>query len=137
MFSKKILISTLAVFATTMIYGFIVFGMLMADFYMANQGGLSLRPQGQELMEWLTIAELIIAFAFVSIWQHGVKGEGVKEGLRYGFFMGLFWAPVEMMNYAFMPMPQNLMIAGFMLDIIMFMVAGAVLAIVWAKMKAS
>ena len=133
MFSKRIIVSTFAVFVTMMAFGFVVFGLLLQDFYAANQGGLSLRPQGEELMGWLAAAELIMAYAFVWIWAHGAKNAGVNEGMRFGFFMGLFWASVELMNYAFMPMQMNLMIIGFVLDIVMFMCAGAVLSIVWSK----
>lgn len=135
MFSKKMIVSTLAVFATMMIFGVIVFGTLLADFYAANQGGLSLRPQGEELMGWLAAAEFIMAYAFVWIWAHDAKNSGINEGLRFGFFMGLFWATAEIMNYAFMPMQTNLMIVGFTLDIVMFMCAGAVLSVVWPKIK--
>lgn len=135
MLNKKTLICTIAVFATTMIFGFVVFGMLMADFYAANQGDLTFRPAGEEVMGALTLAEVIIAYAFVWIWGHGVKGEGIKEGLRFGFYMGLFWASVELMNYAFLPMPMNVVIIGFILDIVMFMLAGAVLSVVWGKME--
>ena len=134
MFSRKILISTLAVFATTMTFGFIVFGILLQDFFIANTGDMVVLPQGEERMEWLTIAELILAYAFVWIWQHGVKDGGTSEGLRFGFFMGLFWATVEMFNYAFLPMGMTLMFVGFVLDIVMFMLAGAVLSMVWAKL---
>ena len=133
MFSKRILVSTLAVFVTMMVFGFVVFGLLLHEFYTANQGGLSLRPQGEELMGWLAAAELIMAYAFVWIWAHDANRGGVNEGLRFGFFMGLFWATVEMMNYAFMPMQMNVMIIGFILDIVMFMCAGAVLSAVWSK----
>lgn len=135
MFSKRMIVSTLAVFVTMMTFGFVVFGLLLHEFYAANQGGLSLRPQGEELMGWLTAAELIMAYAFVWIWAHDANKGGVNEGLRFGCFMGLFWATVEMMNYAFMPMQMNVMIMGFILDIVMFMCAGAVLSVVWSKIE--
>ncbi len=135
MLSKRMIVSTLAVFATMMIFGVIVFGILLQDFYTANQGGLSLRPQGEELMGWLAAAELIMAYAFVWIWSHDAKNADVNEGLRFGFFMGLFWATAEILNYAFMPMQMNVMIIGFTLDIVMFMCAGAVLSVVWSRIK--
>jgi hypothetical protein len=134
MFNKRIMVSTLAVFATMMVFGIIVFGTLLRDFYAANMGDLAVRPEGEELMGWLVGAQLIMSYAFVWIWGHGVKGGGMNEGLRFGFFMGLFWATVEMMNYAFMPMHMNVMIVGFILDIVMFILAGVVLSTIWGKM---
>lgn len=134
MFNKQMILSTLAVAVTTMVYGFLVFGIAMSDFYMANQGDMVFRPEGTELMEWMTLAQILIAFGFVWVWSHDVKGEGLMEGARFGFFMGLFWGGVEMINYALMPMPMNVMLIGYVLDIIMFMVAGGVLALVWPKL---
>jgi len=134
MLDKKIIVSTLAVFATLMIYGALVFGILLADFYVAHQGDLVIRPAGEELMGWLAAGQLIMAFAFVWIWKHAITGNGLKEGLRYGFFMGLFWAPFELINYAFLPIKTNVMIIGFTLDIVMLMLAGAVLSLIWKTM---
>ena len=48
--------------------------------------------------------------------------------------MGLFWGGVEMINYALMPMEFNVMVAGYIADIGMFMIAGGVLAFVWPKL---
>lgn len=134
MFSKRIMVSTLAVFITMMVFGFVVFGVLLGDFYAANQGDLAVRPEGEVLMGWLAVAELIMSYTFVLIWSHDAQDKGVNEGIRFGFFMGLFWASVEIMNYAFMPMQMNVMIIGFILDLVMFMLAGAVLSVVWKKM---
>lgn len=136
MLNKKMIVSTLTVFATMMIFGAVVFGMLLDEFYSANIGDLTVRPHGEELMGWLTIAELIMSYSFVWIWGHGVEGKGMNEGLRFGFFMGLFWASAEIMSYAFMPMQMNVMIMGFVLDLIMFMLAGVILSMVWEKMTA-
>ncbi len=135
MFNKKIIVSTLAVFATLMAFGVIVFGILMEDFYLANQSGLSLRAPGDELMGVLAFGELIMAYAFVWIGSHHIGGSGASEGMRFGFFMGLFWATVEILNYAFMPMQMNLMLVGFILDVVMFTLAGAVLSLVWNAMS--
>lgn len=134
MFNKQMIISTIAVAVTTMVYGFVVFANLMTDFYMANAGGVVVRPAGTELMEWMSLAQVLIAYGFVWVWSHDVKNEGLMEGVRFGFFMGLFWGGVEMINYALMPMVFNVMVVGYILDIVMFMVAGGVLAMVWPKL---
>ena len=134
MFNKNILISTIVVFVTMMVFGFLVFGMALQDFYMANIGDIVIRKEGEELMEWLVIAQLIMAYAVVWIWSHDVKGEGLMEGLRFGFFIGLFLGATEMIFYAFMPGSQSIMIVNFLADVVMMMVAGAVLSMVWGML---
>lgn len=130
---KQFLISWVAVFLTTMIFGYVVFGVLMADFWAdpANTGDVVVRPEGSELMEWVAIANLIFAYVFVRVWRHGYEGTGIGEGVRYGLMMGVFWGTFEMINYAFMPVPMNTMMIGFAGDVAMFVVAGIVLAKVY------
>ena len=134
MLNRKMIVGTLTVFATLMVFGVIVFGILMQDFYLANQGDLVVRPQGEELMGTLAIGELIMSYAFVWIWKHDVKDDTINQGLRFGFFMGLFWSTAEILNYAFLPMELNVMVVGFILDVLMFMLAGVALSVVWSKM---
>ena len=137
MFNKNIIVGTIAVFITTMVFGFLVFGMALENFYMENIGDVVVRPQGEELMEWLAIAQLIMAYAFVWIWSQAVNGSGMMEGVRYGLFVGLFLGATEMIFYAFMPMAKNVMFVNFAGDVVMMIVAGIVLSLVWSMLSKS
>lgn len=135
MFNKKIIVSTVSVFVTMMAYGFLVYGLALDNFYKEYAGNLAIRAEGEELMHWLAVGQLLMAYGFVWVWHHGVKGTGIAEGLRFGFAMGIFWGGVEMINYAFMPMDLIAMVVSYVADIAMMMVAGVVLSIVWGKLS--
>ena len=91
MFNKQIILSTLAVAVTTMVYGFIVFAMLLTDFYMANPGGVVIRPEGTELMEWMSLAQVLIAYGFVWVWSNHVQGDVKIKALWKVFGSGASW----------------------------------------------
>ncbi len=134
MFSKKIVVSWLVVFISMMVYGFLVFGMALDDFYKEYASNLSMRPEGEEAMHWLALGQLIMAYAFVRIWQYAATEQGIKCGLQYGFFMGIFWAGCELIMAAFMPFATIVMVAGFVGDVLMMIFAGFMLEQVWKKM---
>lgn len=135
MFSKQMIISWIVVFISMMFYGFIVFGIALDSFYTEHTANLTFRVKGEELMQWLALGQLIMAYAFVWIWSHAVSGKGIKEGLRFGFFMGIFWAGVEMIQFAFVPMEPILMWVGYVADVVMMMFSGVVLSFVWKKIS--
>lgn len=134
MLNKKSIISIIAVFITMMVYGFAVFGVALESFYNVHAANLPQREEGQELMHFLALAQILMSIAFVWVWKHDAKGEGIMEGLRFGFFMGLFWGGTEMIMYSFMPMETITMVVNYAADIVMMMVAGAVLSLVWQKL---
>ncbi|MDH5434012.1 MAG: hypothetical protein OEY19_08700, partial [Gammaproteobacteria bacterium] len=125
----------IVVFISMMLFGFLVFGMALEGFYTEHASNITVRPVGEEPMHWLAVGQLIMAYAFVWIWSHAVESKGITEGVRFGFFMGLFWAGTEMIQYTFIPMAQVVMWVGYFGDIIMMMLAGAMLSLVWPKLN--
>ena len=135
MLNKKSIISILVVFATMMVYGIVVYGVALDGFFQEHAANLPQREEGQELMHFLALAQILMSIAFVWVWKHDAKGEGMMEGLRFGFFMGLFWGGTEMIMYSFMPMETIVMVVNYLADIVMMMASGVVLSLVWGKMS--
>jgi hypothetical protein len=130
---RQFLFSWVAVFLTTMIFGYLVFGLAMNDYYAdpATAGGMAYFAEGEERLEWLMIANLVWAYLMVRIWRHGYEGTGIGEGVRFGLLLGTFYSTAEMVTASFAPVPINTMIVTIVVDIAMFVVAGIVLAKVY------
>ena len=130
MLNKQFWLSLVAAFLTLSVYGFVVWGLLLPASFFAAMGG-DWRPEGEELMAWIVIADVVKAFALVWIFGFGFEDKGIAEGLRFGFFTGLLFASPQLIMYAVRPESLSIAAGAFAIDLVSFLLAGAVLAIVY------
>ena len=135
MLSKRFTFSTIAVFATLSIYGFLVWGVLLSDAMYAEMGGIW-RAEGEELMAWIFIAYALMAYVMVRIWKHGQEDKGSAEGFRYGLLTGVLFGSAELISYAVQPITLKGALMAFGIDVVMFIIAGMVLSFVYKAVGA-
>ena len=131
MLSKQFTLSWIATFIATMAYGFVVYGVLLSDFYLANSGDVVMRPEGTEEMQWMIFGNILMAYALVRIFAHGYENKGIGEAVRFGAIVGVLWGAVEFINYAIMPGTIIGMWVGFFANIGMFVFASIILSKVY------
>jgi hypothetical protein len=86
--------------------------------------------QGNMWIIWVT--GLVSSVLFVYIFIQGYEGKGVKEGLRYGFLVGVFVSlPAAYNLFAVLPIPNRMAMQWFLLGTISYMFMGAMAAIVY------
>lgn len=75
------------------------------------------------------------SFFFAFIFSKGYEGKGSIEGVRYGFYIGV-WMSMGMAygTYAMIAIPYSLAVKWFLTGILQYMIAGWVLAIVFARL---
>ena len=86
---------------------------------------------------WL--ATLFVSFILVYIYHRGYEGKGsaVAEGLRFGFWIGLFTAvPMAVWTYIVMPVPFAIAFWWFAIAMIDMLVAGALVGAIYKKKTA-
>ena len=135
MLDKRILISTIAVFATFAVYGFLTWGVLLADI-MHHEMGNVWRPEDAIEMPWIFIAYIVMAYPMVLIWKYGQEDKGVAEGVRYGLMAGALVGATRFIAYAVQPITLKGALMAFGIDLVMFVVAGVVLSIVYKALGA-
>ena len=126
---KKFLLTFIVVFVVSMILGFITHGWALMDEYNAT-GIYRTEEAQQDLMMWMLLAHVIMAFAFVKLYAGGREDKPwLGQGLRFGFYFGLFAAVgIYMIFYVVLPMPEMLAFRQAAYDLINMMVLGAVTA---------
>ncbi|MHA1543841.1 MAG: hypothetical protein ACTSU8_01755 [Alphaproteobacteria bacterium] len=132
MFNKRILISTIAVFVTFSVYGWLVWGVLLSEALYAEMGGIW-RAEGEEQMAWIFIAYALMAYVMAWIWKYGNEDKGVGEGVRYGLMLGALFGSAELIAYAVQPITMKGALMAFGIDVVMFVIAGIVLSVVYKK----
>jgi hypothetical protein len=128
--NKKVLLGFVAVFVTLEILDFLIHSVLLGPTY-ASLASLW-RPDMKEKMWIMHLVMLIGSFFFAFIFSKGYENKGIGEGLRYGFYIG-FWMSTGMAygTYSMIAIPYSLAVQWFIYGVIEYVIAGAVLALVF------
>lgn len=131
--NKKFLIAWLVIFIAWMAAGFLVHGTLLHDDYMQLPNLFRSDEQSMPYFHLMIIAHVLMAGAFVWIYSRGVEAKPwLAQGLRFGLAVALLaCVPIYMIYYVVQPMPGMLVVKQIVLDSIVLLVLGAVVAFLY------
>jgi len=132
--NKKVLPGALAVFVTVVVLDSFVNMFLLTPEYETTK---HLWRATQDInMALLIVCYAIQAFFFAFIFSKGYEGKGVAEGLRFGLYVSLLMVlPFAYMSYATMLIPYMLSLKYFLFGTMTWVIAGAVVALVFGKYR--
>jgi hypothetical protein len=129
--NKKFLISWVVIFVVWMVGSFVVHGLLLGADYASAQPHL-MRPEAeqQNLIHWMLLAHVIMAGAFVWIYQRGNEDKPwVQQGIRFGVAVALLAAvPIYMIYYVVQPTPVTIVVKQIIFDSVVIVILGMVVA---------
>ena len=127
--NKNLLVSWVVIFVLWMAGGILVHGILLGPDYMA-MGTMRPEAEQQSLMGLMLLAHLILAGAFVWIYARGVENKPwLGQGLRFGFAVACLGViPTYLIYYVVQPTPGAVAVKQIVLDTIVTVVLGAVVA---------
>ena len=129
--NKKFLVAWLLLFALYMAGGMLVHGVILGNDYMAT-GMMRPEAEAQKLMHWMILAHVLMAGAFTWIYVRGVENKPwLGQGLRYGLAVAVLFVPIYMIYYVVQPTPGALAAKQIVLDTILTLVLGAVVAFLY------
>lgn len=133
--NKKVWVGFVAVFVVTQILDYIV-NMVILDSVYKSVAQLW-RPEAEMKIWIFVVVGLFFSFFFTLIFSKGYEGKGIMEGVRYGLYVGLMVAlPWAYGSYAMMPIPYSLALQWFLYGTVEYIIAGIVLALIFAKKEA-
>lgn len=128
--NKKVLLGCVAVFITLEVLDFLIHGVLLASAYTSLTS--LWRPDMDSKMWIMWVVTLIGSFFFSFIFSKGYEKKGLAEGLRYGFYIGVWMsAGFAYGTYSMIAIPYSLALQWFIYGVIEYMIAGVVLALVF------
>ena len=129
--NKKFLVAWLLLSVLYLVGGMLVHGVILGDDYMAT--GL-MRPEAEarKLMHLMVLAHVLMAGAFTWIYVRGVENKPwLGQGLRYGLAVAVLFVPIYLIYYVVQPTPGLLAAKQIVLDTILTLVLGAVVAFLY------
>ncbi len=132
--TKKLLVTFIVVFVLLSVMGYIIHGVLLASTYDMEEVQAAFRPEAEmsSNMWILPVTDLFWSFFFVFFFAKGYEGKGIMEGLRFGFYMGLFWSLVSSyQSYVFYAIPYSLALKWFIFGMIQMLILGVVASLIY------
>ena len=129
---KRFWLTFLAVFVLYMILDMIVHMVLLADIY--DDLAHLWRPDAemQNLFPLMWLGTIVFTFFFVLLFAKGYEGRGIAEGVRFGFYIGLFMGvPMSLGSYGMYPMPFSLAMYWLISMVIEMILAGILASLVY------
>ena len=138
--NKKLWITFIVVFIVYFILDWLVNGVLLHSSYMAEEVAKIMRPEVEiNSNMWIfVICDLFYTFFFTLIFSKGFENKGWKEGVRYGFYVGLMVSlPMAYGMYGTMPVPYSLALQWFLYGLAMNIIIGIVAALLYRPKAAA
>ena len=115
--------------------GWLVWGILLMDFYSANMNQCANRTDGQMVWRAIILTNLVMALLLTLI-LHWAKAKTILDGLKFGALFGLLYGSA--LAFSFWSMSTMYLTAGAMVTDIVVTVAvmavlGLVIVLTWGK----
>ncbi len=133
---KNLLISGLVVFVAYQALDYVTHEVLMRPDYDATSQVWRPQEEMMSLMWVIYLVGLLWSFIFVYLFDSMKRGEGIAEGIKYGFCIGLFVVtPMAYNSYVVMPVPYSMALGWFGYGMIKVMICGVVLSLVHKRLQ--
>lgn len=129
--NKRFVVAWVVLFVLWMIEGFVVHGMLLGADYKALPQLFRSEADSQAYFGWMILAHVLVAGAFVWIYERGIAPDKpwLGQGIRFGIVVALLTVvPTYLIYYAVQPMPGVLVVKQIVFDAIGLLVFGIVVA---------
>ena len=126
---RRLLISGFATFIIVFLFEFLVHGMLLQEAYEATKE--LWRPQDDAPMHFMMISQFLFSFILAYLFAQNYENRGPAEGVRFGIYVGLLLAAIDLGKYAYMPAPLNLVFAWMAASIGKGLGCGIVLSLIY------
>jgi len=129
----RLVLAAVAATVFDAVYGFLVYGMLLAPEFARHPGVYRSNEAGQALLPLMFGGVFIAIVAAVIIYAKGYEGgSGVAEGVRFGFLLGVFvvFAFVGV-NYAVLIIGRKLAVMAAAAGFVEWLGVGTVIGLVY------
>ena len=131
--TKRLIYSSIAVFAFVFAFEWGFHNVLLEDMYIATAHLWRTPVEMQQYMFWMILGQLLASVMFCFIFAKGYEGKGLGEGFRYGFYISLLLNAPNLIMYAVTPYPAKLIGAWVGGTTVECILAGILLAAIYRK----
>lgn len=128
---KRWLISAVAAFVFVFLFEWLIHGILLMEMYQSTQQ--IWRPMNAGSIYHAAMIGSQIAFALMTsfLFTRHYENRGVREGVRFGFWIGSILAAVELGSFCYLPIPFSLTFIWMVTVLLKGIGTGTVVALIY------
>lgn len=133
----RLIVSIITVAVVIFLFDFLYHGMMLGKSYADTAEAW--RPE-EEMMSRMPLqisCYFIISIGFCLAWALGFGGRGIKVGALYGCFLGIMSIGGVLLNFVFLPIPDQFMLPWAIGGVLSSVIAGIVVALVYKPKPAA
>jgi len=136
--TKRFVPAFIVVFVLLEITSYIIHGVILSSTYMSEGIKEVFRADMGSKMWVMWVTDLIWSFFFVFFFVKGYENKGIMEGIRYGFYIGIFYFFVEAyQGFAMYPLPYSLTFQWFIYGLIQAIILGITVSLIYKPAEAA
>ena len=128
---KRLVIAIIVIYFAAYCIATLYSDVLFAGQYAAFNALMRPDVKSAGYMTAMLLGYLVMTSLFCFIFTRGYENKGLAEGLRYGLMMGVLLASVDWYYGIVLPVSMTLVVLNTILDIIIWTVAGLILAAIY------
>ena len=133
----KILRGTVFGGITYFLLGWLVWGILLMDFFSANMNQCTSRTDGQ-IVWWAIILSNLVFALLLTLILHWAKAKTIIDGLKIGALFGLLYGSALAFSFwsmSTMYLNAGAMVTDILVSTVVMAVIGLVIVLTWGKEK--
>ncbi len=127
----RLIVSIVVVAVVIYLFDFLYHGMMLGNSYAETADSWRSEEEMMARHPFQILCYFIISIGFCTVWAFGFGEHGIKCGAIYGFFLGLMGTGGVLMNFVFLPIPDQFKLPWTIGGVLSSVVAGIVLALVY------
>ena len=117
--------------------GWLVWGILLMDFFSANMNQCASRP-GDEMVWWAIILSNLVMALLLTLILHWARAKSIIDGLKYGALFGLLYGSAIAFSYwsmSTMYLNAGAMVTDILVSTVVMAIIGLVVVLTWGREK--
>ncbi len=117
--------------------GWLVWGILLMDFFSANMNQCANRTDGQ-MVWWAIILSNLVFALLLTLILHWARAKTIVDGLKFGALFGLLYGSGIAFSYwsmSTMYLNAGAMVVDIMVSTVVMAIVGLVIVLTWGKEK--
>jgi len=128
---RRLILSIIVVAVVIYVFDFLYHGMMLGESYKETADTWRTEEEMMKRMPLQAACYVLIAIGFCTVWAFGFGDKGAKCGAIFGFFLGLMAVGGMLINFVFVPIPDQFMISWSIGGILSSVIAGVVTSLVY------
>jgi len=128
---KSFLVTSLIVFLVIWFMDFLIHHVALVSLY--QDSAEVWRAPAAMIMWPMYLSQLSFAFIFVYLFTRNYQAKGMAEGARFGLYIGLLLAAINIGVYSYLPVPLTLILAWIIAGLLKSMILGVTTACIYRE----